>query len=210
MQIFLIESSISKLQDILDNPKFSPEKQEIDKLIETNIILPMQLQRLFFKKLIGRERAMVLEVSSLAAIRPLPYLSLYSASKCFTNQLQASLACEYRRHVHFKTWILTHSAAGLFGVESSSGRGSNEQKSLHNEKLSDQPDRATCQTKSRLFKRLLSVLMPDKQELITRLLQCDYSTETTGHWLFALEYYLVDCLPQVGVNLLLEYIFLKE
>lgn len=64
---------------------------------------------------------------------------------------------------------------------------------------------STGQTKS--FTRLFAnVLLPNKQKLITRMLQYDYSTETTGYWLFALEYYLADCLPQMAVNLLLEYL----
>ena len=90
----------------------------MDGLIEANIVRPMKLQRLFFEQLIRRERAMVLEVSSLAAVRPMPYLSLYSASKRFAEHLARSLACEHRRtNVLFKIWIVTRSTSCLFGAD---------------------------------------------------------------------------------------------
>lgn len=180
--------------------------QELDKLVETNVILPMKLQRLFVEKLIRRERAMVLEVSSLATIRPVPYLSMYSASKKFSERLTRSLAYECPGRVLFKTWILTRSASSLFG-----GNLSRSQKKLLTKAGEIRNDRQAksglCRT---VFNGLFTVLLPNKQRLITSLLLANYSFETTGHWLFALEYYLTDFLPQVAVNLLLEYMFLHE
>ena len=178
----------------------------MDLLIETNIVVPMKLKRLFFEKLSRRKRSMVLEVSSLAAVRPVPYLSLYSSSRRFAEHLTRSLACEHRGNVLFKTWIVTRSASCLFDTkESSKVRPLEKLAGLQTEANSE--DRPT---KPGLFRRLFISLLPDKQKLISSLLLSDYSYETTGHWLWALEYYLADCLPQMAVNLLLEYAFLDE
>lgn len=150
------------------------------------------MHRVFFKRLLDRERGMVLNVNSISSILAIPHYSLNSASQCFVDQLMDSSNNEYgkKNHILFKTLIDSYLASYLLST-----------KSIDNLKSVDKTNDKSIS----LFKRLLIKLLPNKQQFISNLLESNYSFKTTGHFLFALEFYFIDCLPQFMLNLMVEY-----
>lgn len=171
-------------------------------MVHMNVLIPIRLHKLFVKKLAIREHGLVLNVSSTAAIRPIamPYLSLYSASKCFTDQLTNSIDHEYSKNSNllFKTLILTHLTSYLF------------KRSKTNNNSNTQPTDPLSTMLSRFTNQLLTNVLPSKQKFISKLLESNYSCKTTGHWLFAIEYFFIENLPQFLVHLALEYLSSEE
>ncbi len=54
------------------------------------------LCHLFIPQMINRKKGYIMNISSLAAWLPYPFISTYSATKAFTRQLTRSLRCELR------------------------------------------------------------------------------------------------------------------
>lgn len=167
-------------------------------MIFFNIILPIKLHRLFVRKFSNRENGLCLNVSSSISTRSIswPYLSLYSASKCFLNQLSNSIDKEYsaNSNIIFKTLITTYSSSYLFEKKKKLNEIRKQNRSIFN-----------C---SNLFNWLLFRLLPNKQKFISNLLETNYSTVgTAGYWLFELELVLIDNIPQFFLHFMLDFYF---
>lgn len=99
-------SDLGKTVDILvnnagfgDHGSFSEcdlEKQ--NDLMQVNIVALTQLTRLFLPDMIAKGEGKILNISSLAAFQPGPYMSVYYASKAFVLSFSEALSCELRDH----------------------------------------------------------------------------------------------------------------
>lgn len=65
-------------------------------MMETNMAAPVQLTKLFLKPMLQRGEGRILQVASTAAFQPVPWLSVYSASKAFLLSFSCALAAELR------------------------------------------------------------------------------------------------------------------
>jgi short-subunit dehydrogenase len=63
-------------------------------LLRLNVVAVAALTRLFVAPMVARRRGRILNVASVAAFQPTPWLALYGASKAFVLSLTESLAVE--------------------------------------------------------------------------------------------------------------------
>ncbi|MBN3299490.1 DHB12 reductase, partial [Amia calva] len=83
----------SKLAHFLDVPN---AEERITQLINCNILSVTQMSRIVLPQMIDRGRGLIINISSEAASRPQPLLTLYSASKIFLTYFSRCLHAEYR------------------------------------------------------------------------------------------------------------------
>jgi len=67
---------------------------EVHAQIETNLLAPIELTRLFLPGLVARGRGAVVNVSSMSGKSPTPYNAVYAATKFGLNGFTASIAIE--------------------------------------------------------------------------------------------------------------------
>ena len=65
-------------------------------MLQVNMASLAQLTKLFLKPMLDRRNGKILNVASMAAFQPGPWLSLYSASKAFVHSFSCALAVELR------------------------------------------------------------------------------------------------------------------
>lgn len=70
--------------------------KEIERLMDVNLLAPIELTRLVLPGMIERGRGHIVNVSSAIAKIPAPYAVTYSATKAGLNQFTASIREEYR------------------------------------------------------------------------------------------------------------------
>ena len=75
----------------LDNPM-----QNYDEMINLNIASLTHLTHLFLKDMINNKDGGIINISSLASFQPIPYFSIYAATKAFVTSFTLSLYEEYR------------------------------------------------------------------------------------------------------------------
>lgn len=68
---------------------------EVTELLELNLHAPIELTRLVLPGMLRRERGDVVNVATLAAKLPMPYMAMYSATKAGLAQFTAALALEH-------------------------------------------------------------------------------------------------------------------
>lgn len=74
------------------------------KMIDLNVKAPVLLSELLFEDLSGQSGSVVINVSSMAAIQPVPYMSVYSATKSFMTHFSLALWNEWeKRGVYVQT-----------------------------------------------------------------------------------------------------------
>ena len=67
-------------------------------MINVNIISLIHLTHLFLKDMSSRKNGGIINISSLASFQPIPYFSIYAASKAFVTSFTLSLYEEYREN----------------------------------------------------------------------------------------------------------------
>ncbi len=80
----------------LDNPM-----NNYQEMINLNICSLTHLTHLFLKDMVENQRGGIINISSLASFQPIPYFSIYAATKAFVTSFTLSLYEEYRdKEVH--------------------------------------------------------------------------------------------------------------
>jgi 17beta-estradiol 17-dehydrogenase / very-long-chain 3-oxoacyl-CoA reductase len=67
----------------------------IDSIININVYATTKMIQLILPKMVARNRGLIINVSSISAIWPLPLLAVYSASKIYVDYLSRALSIEY-------------------------------------------------------------------------------------------------------------------
>ncbi|XP_067121263.1 hydroxysteroid dehydrogenase-like protein 1 [Centruroides vittatus] len=76
----------------------------VNLLIELNIKAVVHMTRLFLPSMLSRKRAAIVTVSSMASVIPMPFLSVYSACKAFSDRFTRALSYEYKwKNVSFQS-----------------------------------------------------------------------------------------------------------
>jgi len=63
-------------------------------VVNVNVLPLYQMCNLVIPSMIKKGRGLIMNMSSLTATRPMPYLSLYSSTKCLVNHFSQTLALE--------------------------------------------------------------------------------------------------------------------
>ncbi|XP_067142634.1 hydroxysteroid dehydrogenase-like protein 1 [Centruroides vittatus] len=78
--------------------------RDVNLMLELHIKAVVQMTRLFLPSMLSRKRAVVVTVSSAASVIPLPFLSVYSACKAFSDRFTRALSYEYKwKNVSFQS-----------------------------------------------------------------------------------------------------------
>ena len=70
--------------------------ENYDEMINLNIVSLVHLTHLFLKDMIKNKQGGIINISSLASFQPIPYFSIYAATKAFVTSFTLSLYEEYR------------------------------------------------------------------------------------------------------------------
>src|SRR5437879_13635053 len=70
----------------------------IQEMLVLHLLTVTKLVRLFLPEMRERRKGAIINVASVAGLRPLPYLSLYAATKAFMLSSGSSLALAARKH----------------------------------------------------------------------------------------------------------------
>ena len=65
-------------------------------MLNVNVYSLMELSHLFLKDMVERKSGGIINISSLASFQPIPYFSIYAATKSFVTSFTSSLYEEYR------------------------------------------------------------------------------------------------------------------
>ena len=76
--------------------KITDLKQFIHSIINCNIVSMTRMIDLVLPLMVDRKRGIIINVSSISAAQPVPLLSIYSATKCYCDQLSRALHIEYK------------------------------------------------------------------------------------------------------------------
>ena len=85
---------INNAADVTSKPFRQTSLAEIDSLLRTNLIGPLQLSRLLVPKMIEQGRGAIVNVSSLAGYKANPAQTVYSISKSAVNAMSEALRKE--------------------------------------------------------------------------------------------------------------------
>lgn len=91
-----VDLLIHNAADVTSKPLQETTLDEIESLIRTNVIGPLQLTRLLLPEMQGREGAAIVFVSSLAGYKPNPSQMVYSISKRAVNGMADAVRAEVR------------------------------------------------------------------------------------------------------------------
>lgn len=108
-----IESQNIKIQILVNNAGYGPwghferlQVGEHERVIQLLLNTPVELIRCFLDHLLSYKDSVVINVSSQAALQPIPYLAVYSAAKVGLQHLSLALYEEFRhRGLYFQTLI---------------------------------------------------------------------------------------------------------
>ncbi|XP_067121259.1 hydroxysteroid dehydrogenase-like protein 1 [Centruroides vittatus] len=70
--------------------------RNVNLMLQLHIKEVVHMTRLFLPSMLSRKRAAVVTVSSAGSVIPLPFLSVYSASKAFSDRFTRALSYEYK------------------------------------------------------------------------------------------------------------------
>ncbi|XP_058530696.1 very-long-chain 3-oxoacyl-CoA reductase-B-like [Ochotona princeps] len=70
--------------------------QSMTDLVNCNIMSVVQMTRVVLPSMVTRRRGVIINVSSVASLRSVPFLNMYAASKAFVRSFSNALATEYR------------------------------------------------------------------------------------------------------------------
>ncbi len=68
----------------------------LQKILELNLNVPIQLMRLFLPEMIARKQGAVLNISSVSALQPTPFQTVYGATKAGLQSLSQGLRAELK------------------------------------------------------------------------------------------------------------------
>lgn len=68
----------------------------LQKMVELNLNAPLQLMHLFLPEMIGRKKGAILNVSSVSALQPTPFQTVYGASKAGLQSLSQGIRTELK------------------------------------------------------------------------------------------------------------------
>ncbi|XP_067142652.1 hydroxysteroid dehydrogenase-like protein 1 [Centruroides vittatus] len=78
--------------------------RNVNLMLQLHIKAVVHMTRLFLPSMLSRKRAAVVTVSSAGSVIPLPFLSVYSASKAFSDRFTRALSYEYKwKNVSFQS-----------------------------------------------------------------------------------------------------------
>ncbi|XP_023211993.1 very-long-chain 3-oxoacyl-CoA reductase-like [Centruroides sculpturatus] len=78
--------------------------EDVNLLLQLHIKAVVHTARLFLPSMSSRRRAAIVTVSSAGSVIPLPFLSVYSASKAFSDRFTRALSYEYKwKNVSFQS-----------------------------------------------------------------------------------------------------------
>ncbi|XP_062823976.1 very-long-chain 3-oxoacyl-CoA reductase isoform X2 [Anolis carolinensis] len=86
--------SYSYPENFLDVPELD---KLIDNMININCISVCKMTQLVLPGMLKRSKGVIVNVSSIAAVSPTPFLAVYSATKAFVNYFSHCLNVEYKR-----------------------------------------------------------------------------------------------------------------
>ncbi|XP_023211997.1 hydroxysteroid dehydrogenase-like protein 1 [Centruroides sculpturatus] len=79
-------------------------EEDVNLMLELHIKAVVHTTRLFLPSILSRKKAAIVTVSSMASAMPLPFLSVYSASKAFSDRFIRALSYEYKwKNVSFQS-----------------------------------------------------------------------------------------------------------
>ncbi|XP_023230169.1 very-long-chain 3-oxoacyl-CoA reductase-like [Centruroides sculpturatus] len=80
--------------------------EDVNLLLQLHIKAVVHTTRLFLPSMSSRRRAAIVTVSSMTSAMPMPFLSVYSASKAFSDRFTRALSYEYKwKNVSFQSLI---------------------------------------------------------------------------------------------------------
>jgi len=108
-----VESRNIKIKILVNNAGYGPwghfarlQEEECQRVLQLLFNTPAQLIRCFLDHLLVHKNAVVINVTSQAALQPIPYLSIYSAAKVGLHHLSLALYEEFRlKNIYFQTLI---------------------------------------------------------------------------------------------------------
>ncbi|KAM8834894.1 hydroxysteroid (20-beta) dehydrogenase 2 [Synchiropus picturatus] len=71
-------------------------EQRINNITDVNVLSVMQMTRIVLPGMVERESGLIINLSSIAAVKPQPLLATYAASKIFITYFSESLHTEYK------------------------------------------------------------------------------------------------------------------
>lgn len=74
-----------------------PREKQID-MIQLNITVLVEITHLFIQEMRQRKSGSIINVASIAAFQPLPYLSVYAATKAFVLSFSEAIWAENKNH----------------------------------------------------------------------------------------------------------------
>ena len=78
--------------DVFNNADFS----KISQIMQVNIVSLTELTRFYLKGMVHRKEGRILNVSSMAAFQPGPYMAVYYASKAYVQSFSEAIASELK------------------------------------------------------------------------------------------------------------------
>ena len=93
---YRIDVLINNAADTTSKPCLETSLDEIERIIRSNMIGPLQLTRLVAPGMVARRRGVIVNMSSLAGYKPDPAQTVYSVSKGGINAVSEALYAELR------------------------------------------------------------------------------------------------------------------
>lgn len=87
--------------------------ENLNALIDTNAVFPTQITRALLPTLISNKPSLIVNMSSMGGVLPLPFLSGYNGSKAFNRHLSKSLRMELMAEGHSEVEVLSIIAASV-------------------------------------------------------------------------------------------------
>ncbi|XP_048339604.1 very-long-chain 3-oxoacyl-CoA reductase isoform X2 [Sphaerodactylus townsendi] len=89
-----VGASYSYPQYFLELPDLD---KTVDKLININVLSVCKMTRLVLPRMLERSKGVIVNMSSFAGYNPIPFITLYSATKAFVDFFSRGLNAEYRK-----------------------------------------------------------------------------------------------------------------
>ncbi|XP_075062500.1 very-long-chain 3-oxoacyl-CoA reductase-B-like [Mixophyes fleayi] len=70
--------------------------QKLTDIINCNIMSAVQMTRIILPKMVARKKGLIINISSESGTRPMPLVTVYSASKVFVDYFSSGLNAEYK------------------------------------------------------------------------------------------------------------------
>lgn len=89
------------------------EHDHLNALIDMNAVFPAQITRVLLPKLLSNQPSLIINMSSMGGVLPLPYLCGYNAGKSFNRQFSKTLRMELMAEGHSQVEVLSILAASV-------------------------------------------------------------------------------------------------